>query len=104
MRDLDRVSDHGGLADRPLPEPDGRGPQGLELLRGHPVRRSHVKLLRGILVLVDDSADRSRQLGRPGDDRAEHRLQIQCRAHGLADLAQGLELFHGPGQVAGPRL
>ena len=101
--DLDGFADHGGLADRALPEPDGTGAKHLELLRRHPVRRPHVKLLGGVVVLVDD-ARRCRQLSRPRHDRAENRLHVQCRAHRLTDLPEGLELLDRPGQVAGPAL
>jgi len=43
--DLDGFSEHGGLPDRALSEPDRSGPQHVELLRRHAMCRAHVKLL-----------------------------------------------------------
>ncbi len=56
------------------------------------------------VVLEDGAAGAARELAGAGDDRVEHRLDIERRAHGPTDLAQRRELLNRLGQLARARL
>ncbi len=49
-----------------------------------------MELLVGLVVLVDGAAVHARELGGARDDRAEHGLEIERRAHRLSDFAECL--------------
>src|SRR6266700_45366 len=68
------------------------------------MRCPYVKSLRRVVVLVDGTTVRARELSGARDDGLEHGLDIQGRAHRLADLTQCGELVHRAGQLARARL
>jgi hypothetical protein len=68
------------------------------------MRGPDVEHLRRLVILVDGAAVGTRQLARPGDDRLEHGLDIERRAHRLADLTKCRELVHRASQFGRPRL
>src|SRR5258708_3329243 len=72
---------------------------GVQVMRGPDVKR-----LRRVVILVDGAAVRTRKLARPGDDGLEHGLDIERRAHRLADLAERRELVHRADELTRPRL
>ena len=53
------------------------------------------ELARRRLELEDRTAVRSRELGRAGDDRRQHLVEIEARADRLADLAERAQLVDG---------
>src|SRR5262245_11273643 len=55
-----------------------------------------------LVVLVDHPGIGARELRRPGHDRAQYGLKIQCGINRLTDLAQRAKLAHGAGQVIRP--
>ena len=57
-----------------------------------------------LVVLEDDAAVQPRELDGARDDGREHRLQVERRADGLADLAERGELAHGAGELGRARL
>ena len=54
----------------------------------HLVAGPEVKLLRGLIVFVNDTAICSGELNRPANDGAQHSLQIKGGADCLSDLAK----------------
>ncbi len=68
------------------------------------MRGPDVERLRRVVVLVDGAAVRARKLAGAGDDGLEHRLDVERRADGPADLAQGRQLLNRLGQLARARL
>src|SRR5262245_60505960 len=66
--------------------------------------RSQMKLFSVFVEFVDDSAIGSRKLDRVGSDRGENRLEVQSRADGLTDRAQGSQFPDRLCQLACPRL
>jgi hypothetical protein len=61
--------------------------QRVDQLVGQAVGRMQNEPLALVVVLVDRAAIGSRELGRARHDRRQHGLEIERRAHGLADLA-----------------
>ena len=55
--------------------------------------RTQVKLLGGLVVLVDRAPVGPRKLVRAGDDGREHGFQVKRGADGLADVTEGAQLF-----------
>ena len=66
------------------------------------VGRAEVKLLGSLVVLVDRAPVGAGELTGARDDRVEHRLDVQRRADGAADLAQRRELLHRARQLGRP--
>ena len=62
-----------------------------------------MKLLRGFIVFVDDSAIGSGELDRVSNDRAQHSLEIKSRADRLADFSQRFQFSDRSRQFARPR-
>ncbi len=60
---------------------------------------AELEVFRGLVVLVDRAAGGAGQLAGVGDDCVEHRLKIEGRAEGLADLAQRLQLLDRAGEL-----
>src|SRR5688572_15237865 len=83
---------------------DARRLKYLNRLGFHVVARPQVKLLRGLVVFVNNTAIGSRQLDGPRDDGLQHSLKIEGRAYRLADLAQGFHFFYGLDQLTCPFL
>ena len=69
--------------------------------RMHVMRRREVKFSSLFIVFVNHTALRRGKLNRARDYGGQHRLQIQCRAHRLADIAERFQLLHQSGQLAG---
>ena len=57
-----------------------------------------------LVVLEDRSALGAGQVHRVPDDGRQHVVEVEGRAHRLADVAQGLELRHLPGERLAPVL
>ena len=74
----------------PCPQTKRGCPVSINQLFFHLVAGPKVKLLRRLIVLVDDAAIGSGKLNRVANDGAEHRLEIKRGADRLADLAQAL--------------
>ena len=74
------------------------------LPRIHVAARAEPELLGGLVVLEDRASVGPRQLTGAGDDRVEHRVEVERRADRAADLAQRRELLHRARQLARPRL
>ena len=72
----------------PSPFRSGAARSGLDEIRVVVVGRAQLELLGRLVVLVDRAAGVAGQLAGAGDDRVEHRLDVERRADGLADLAQ----------------
>ena len=72
---------------------------GVQVMRGPDVKR-----LRRVVILVDGATVCTRKLARPRDDGLEHRLDIERRAHRLADLPERRELVDRAGELTRPRL
>src|SRR5207253_431282 len=75
-------------ASSPLSETERGRLIGVDQLLFHLVAGSKVKLLRGLVVFVDDPAICSGELNRTANNGAEHGLKIKRRADRLANLAQ----------------
>ena len=60
---------------------------GVDQLLFHLIAGAKVKLLRRLIVFVDDSAISSGELNRPANDGAEHSLEIKSGADCLADFS-----------------
>ncbi len=56
------------------------------------------------VILVDRPAVGAAQLHRMRDDAGEHRFQIQCRTHRLADFAKRFQFSDGSDQLVGALL
>jgi hypothetical protein len=63
-----------------------------------------LKLPERLVVLVDHSTVRRRELHRSGDNGVEHGFQLEGRADRLADLPQRLQLIDRSRKVSGPLL
>ena len=68
------------------------------------MRGAQLELLGAFVVLVDRAAGAAGQLAGVGDNRVEHRVDVERRAHRSADVAQGRQLLDGTAQLARPRL
>src|SRR5262249_57393070 len=62
------------------------------------------ELLTGFVVLPDGAAGGPGDLHRPSDDGPEHRLKIERRAQGTADLPKRRQLVNRARQIGGPCL
>ena len=102
--DLDRLAHLGRAPHEPFALPEGRRPEGLDEFGVVVVGGAQLELLGGLVVLEDRAAVGARQLAGAGDDRVEHRLDVQRRAHRPTDLAQRRQLLDRLGQLARPRL
>ena len=85
-----------------FPEADA-SPQ-LEILVVEVVRGAERELLGRLVVLVDRPAIGARELSGAGDDGRQHRVEIERRADGPADVAEGGELPHRARQLGCARL
>ena len=56
--------------------------------------RAKPEYLHGFVILEDRASVRPRKLIGAGDDRVQHRVEVERRAHRAAHLAQGGELLH----------
>ncbi len=70
----------------------------------HAITRPQGKCFRAFIVLVNNTAVRSRELDRVADDGAKDRREVKSRTNSLAHLSQGFQLFDGSGQLARSRL
>ena len=102
--DLDGLAQLRRAPHEPFALPEGRRPERLDELRVVVVGRAQLELLGGLVVLVDRAAGGAGELAGARDDRVEHRLDVERRADGLADLAQRRQLLDRAGQLARPRL
>ena len=89
---------------RALPESDSGDPERLTHLLFHAVTRSKLKLLRRLVVFIDDTAVGSRELDGPRHDRFKHGLEIKGGAHRLAYFTQSFHLPDRFDQLARPFL
>ena len=87
-----------------LSRTDGCHLERLNYLSLHAEARPEVKLLRRFVELVDNTPAGSGELHRVANDGAEHSLEIESRADGLANFAQRFQFPNRPRQLAGPRL
>jgi hypothetical protein len=103
--DLDRLAARGRAPQNALGLGNGLLADGLQERRREVVARpEEAKLLRVRVVPVDGAPIGPGQLVGAGSDSGEHRLQVQGRAEGLADLAQSRQLLHRPAQLVRARL
>src|SRR4030095_365061 len=65
--------------------------------------RPKEKLLRSLIVLVDNTAIRARELNRMINDRGEYCLKIQTQTDGLSHLSQGFQFTNRSSQLVGSR-
>ena len=87
-----------------MAQADRRRPKRLNHLLFHTVAGSQMKLLRGLIVLVNNSTISSGELDRMANDRAEHSLEVESRADRLADFSQRFQFSDRSRQFARPRL
>ncbi len=59
-----------------------------------------IKLLRRLVIFVDDAAIGSRQIDGAGDDGFQHGFKIEAGAHRLADFAQRFHFLDRLHQLA----
>jgi len=76
----------------------------LNQLLFHLITGPKMKLPRRLVVFIDDAAIGSRELNRPTNNRAQHRLEIQSRAHCLANFSQCFQFPNRPREFLSPRL
>ena len=77
--------------------------RGNELV-AHAKGRAQAELLPCAAEHVDRAGIRGGQLNRLGDDRLQHRVEIERRVDGLADFAERLQLADGAGKLGRARL
>src|SRR6266511_4078410 len=82
----------------------GHRPEGLDELHVEVMGRAQFELLSVLVVLEDGAASGAGQLAGTGDDRVEHCLDVERRAHRPTDFAQGRQLLDRLDQLARPRL
>ena len=70
----------------------------------HLIAGAKMKLLRGLIVFVDDAAIGSGKLNRPGYDSVQHRLEIKSGADCLTNFSQRFQFSNRPRKLLGPRL
>ncbi len=87
-----RLAGHRQLPDRAFSLRHGPRPERVDQFIRQPVRRVQAELFTRLLVLVNRAAVHAGKLGGTRDDRAQYGFQVECRADGLADLAQCLQL------------
>ena len=104
VRDLDRLAVLGHPPCRALTLADGRRPEQLHELVVEILRGQKVEFFPRLVELVDRARVGAGELVRAGDDRRQHRLEVERRAHRAADLAERLQLLHRPAQRARPLL
>jgi hypothetical protein len=75
--------------------------QRLDQLLFHMIRRPEQELFGLFVVLINRAAVGAAELHRVGHDPCQHSFEIQCRAYGLPDFAEGSELAHRAGQFPG---
>ena len=98
-RPLRRARSHGTVRERDVQAAQRRD----HLVADAEVRARTEDPLR-LVELVERSRIRLAQAHRAGDDGSEHRLEVEGRAHRLADLVQHLKLRHRAHQLARARL
>ena len=98
-RPLRRARSHGSVPERDVQAAQRRD----HLIADTEVRARTEDPLR-LVELVERSRIRLAQAHRAGDDGSEHRLEVEGRAHRLADLVQHLKLRHRAHQLARARL
>ena len=86
--DLDGLAHLGRAPHEPFALPEGHGPEGLDEGRVVVVGGAQLELLGGFVVLEDRAAVGAGELAGAGDDRVEHRLDVQRRADRPTDLTQ----------------
>ena len=68
------------------------------------VARAEAELLARLVVFPDGAAGGARELIGAGDDGLQHRLEIERRADGAADITERGQLVHRASQVVRPSL
>ncbi len=101
---LDRLVGHRHAPHVAFPAPDRGSPGHLDHRLVEVVGGAEVELPGPLVVLPDGAPVGAGELVGPRDDRAEHGIEVEGRAEGLADLAEGLELPDRSGELAGARL
>ena len=85
---LDGLAGHGHASRDAFAPPDRRAPGHGHHLLVEIVSGAQQERLGVLVVLVDGARVGAGELARAGDDRAEHGLEVQRGAEGLADLAE----------------
>jgi hypothetical protein len=102
--DLDRHALLRRLADRGLAEADMTIPDLGNDSLVHAIGRAQPEFLGGLVEYVDRAGLGAGELGRLGHDGGQHGLEVDGRVHGLADLAERLQLLDRLRQLARARL
>ncbi len=102
IRDLHGMPLRRAPTDHRVAEPDVRISQRGDHVFAEAVVRLRHEDFVGRVIDIDRAGVRPRQFDRVGDDGGQHRLQIERRVHGLADLAERLHLGDRARQFLGP--